>query len=454
MLGLIIAALVVAWVGYMIVKKYFPQTILLVAGAVLLFAAILLGTKGGLLAAKQSTGSIWLDIFHTFTNIAKSRVSGLGLMIMSIAGFAQYMEYVGASRALFAIVGSPLKKIKSPYILLVFSFFISQFLVLFIPSHAGLGLLLMVTLYPVLIRSGVSRMSALGVIGCAQYMDVGPGSGNAILAANTAGIDVATFFVKHQLPVFLTTTIALGITHYFVQKYWDKKEGFIVGQSSDVAINDENQAIPPLVYAILPVLPMVLILGFSPIFKSPIKMDVVTAMLISTLISMCFEYFRTRNMKIVFESIKHFFEGMGKSFANTISLIVAGEFFAAGLIKIGAVDTLIKGAQDAGLGAKPMTIAVCFIIAFCAFLMGSGNAAFFSFAALAPKIADFLKVPVLDLILPMQIMTSFGRVVSPITAAIIAIAGVAGVSSVQVVKRTAIPMVVAALINVMFILAR
>lgn len=454
MLSLVIAALVVAWVGYMIVKKYFPQTILLIAGAVLLFLAAIIGVKGGLLGAKATTGSIWLDIFHTFTTIAKSRVGGLGLMIMSIAGFAQYMEYVGASRALFAIVGRPLKKIKSPYILLVFSFFISQFLVLFIPSHAGLGLLLMVTLYPVLIRSGVSKMSALGVIGCAQYMDVGPGSGNAILAANIASLDVATFFVKHQLPVFLTTTIVLGFVHYFVQKYWDKKEGFVVGESKDIPDIDSNEKIPPLSYAILPILPMVLILGFSPIFKSPIKMDVVTAMLLSTLTSMVFEYFRTRDVKTVFESIKHFFEGMGKSFTNTISLIVAGEFFAAGLMKIGAVDTLIKGAQDIGLGAKPMTIAVCLIIAFSAFLMGSGNAAFFSFAALAPKIAEFLKIPIIDLILPMQIMTSFGRVVSPITAAIIAIAGVAGVSSVQVVKRTAIPMLVAAIINIAFILSR
>lgn len=454
MFSLVVAALVVAWVGYMIVKKYYPQTILLVAGAVLLLIAALVGVKGGLLTAKASTGSIWLDIFHTFTTIAKSRVAGLGLIIMSIAGFAQYMEYVGASRSLFAIVGRPLKKLKSPYILLVFSFFISQFLVLFIPSHAGLGLLLMVTLYPVLIRSGVSKMSALGVIGCAQYMDVGPGSGNAILAANTAGMDVATYFVRHQLPIFLTTTIVLGFVHYFVQKYWDKKEGFIVGQSKDIPTVDADEKTPPLVYAVLPVLPMVLILGFSPIFKSPIKMDVVTAMLISTLTSMVFEYCRTRDIKQVFESIKQFFEGMGKSFTNTISLIVAGEFFAAGLMKIGAVDTLIKGAQEAGLGAKPMTIAVCFIIAFCAFLMGSGNAAFFSFAALAPKIAEFLKVPVIDLILPMQIMTSFGRVVSPITAALIAIAGVAGVSSVQIVKRTAIPMAVAAIINIVFLMAK
>lgn len=49
--------------------------------------------------------------------------------------------------------------------------------------------------------------------------------------------------------------------------------------------------------------------------------------------------------------------------------------------------------------------------------------------------------------LPMQIMTSFGRTVSPITAAIVAIAAIANVSPLQVVKRTAIPMAVAAAVN-------
>jgi len=45
----------------------------------------------------------------------------------------------------------------------------------------------------------------------------------------------------------------------------------------------------------------------------------------------------------------------------------------------------------------------------------------------------------MTLLVPMRIMTSFGRVVSPITTTIVAIAGVAGVSSVQDVKKALIP---------------
>lgn len=448
-MSIIFTLLVIAWVGYMIVKKHYPQAVLLIAGMALLAWAVLVNGSG-ILGAKATTNSPFMDIFQTVQSIMSSRIAGLGLTIMSIAGFAKYMEYLGASKALFSVVSTPIKKVNSPYILLVLTFYMSQFLVLFIPSHAGLAMLLMVTMYPILIRAGVSKLSALGVIGCAQYMDVGPGSGNCILAANIAGLDPAVYFVDYQLPIFVVTTIVLGIVHYFVQKWWDKKEGFIV-QKGSLVMDEEEGEQPPKIFAILPIIPMVFILGFSPLFNSPIKLNVATAMFLSTFIAMVFQYFRVKSFSSTLESLKNMFTGMGTSFAAVISLVVCGEVFAAGLLKIGAVDALTHSAQNIGLGEYTLIILFCFVLAACAFLMGSGNAAFFSFSAMVPSIATSMKIPALALLLPMQIMTSFGRVVSPIAGAIVAIAGIAEVSPVAIVKRTAIPMVVAAAINIIFV---
>jgi len=444
-----VAVIVIVWVIYMIVKKYYPQAVLLMAGVILLAWAVF-ANGAVILPVKQSSGSAILDIFHTIQTVMSTRVAGLGLTIMSIAGFAKYMDYVGASKSLFAVVASPIKKVKSPYFLMVLCFFVSQFLVVFIPSHAGLGLLLMVTMYPILIRAGVSKLSALGVIGCAQYMDVGPGSGNAILAATVTGLDPAVYFVKWQLPIFVTTTLILGVVHFFVQRWWDKKEGYVPNIISAEVLHEETER-PPLIYAILPIVPMIFILGFSPLFKSPIKMNVVTAMFLSTFIAMLFEFFRTHDFNNVLQGLKNMFAGMGNSFATVISLIVAGEVFAAGLVNIGAVKSLTNGVQSLGFNIYALIIIFCLVIAGCAFLMGSGNAAFFSFASLAPKLAESMGIPALSLVLPMQIMTSFGRVCSPITAAIVAIAGVADVNPVQVVKRTCIPMLAAVVINIIFL---
>jgi DcuC family C4-dicarboxylate transporter len=191
---------------------------------------------------------------------------------------------------------------------------------------------------------------------------------------------------------------------------------------------------------------LVLLLGFSPLFKSPVKMEVITAMIISVAVAMAFEYFHRKDGRAVLESVQVFFDGMAKSFAMVVTMIVAGETYGGGLLKFGAIDTLIHEAQTAGLEVHFMIIVMSLLIAVTAFLMGSGNAAFFSFGAVAGKVAAFLHVDAVTLILPMQLMTSLGRVVSPIAPPIFAIAAIAGVSPIQVVKRTAIPMVVAGIV--------
>ena len=56
--------------------------------------------------------------------------------------------------------------------------------------------------------------------------------------------------------------------------------------------------------------------------------------------------------------------------------------------------------------------------------------------------ASKLGAETLLLVLPMQFASSMARSISPITAVIVAVSGVANVNPVDVVKRTAIPMVV------------
>lgn len=67
-----------------------------------------------------------------------------------------------------------------------------------------------------------------------------------------------------------------------------------------------------------------------------------------------------------------FFDGMGKQFAAVVTLIVAGETFAKGLTAVGAIDTIISGAQTFGFGVFLMTLVMVLIIALSAIVMGSG----------------------------------------------------------------------------------
>lgn len=456
MFSIFFAFVAIALLVFMLSKKINAHMALLLSGLFLLLIATMHNSEAifssKVLDAKGSLNFWFFNLFEVFNKNLSSTLSGLGLTLMCIAGFSAYMEHVGASYALFKVFEKPLSMVKSPYMLLIVSYFVTQFLVIFIPSHAGLGLLLMVTMYPILVRTGVSKLSALTVIGTCQYIDHGPGSGNVILAAKTAGVDPATYFVHHQLPTTIPIIIAVAIAIYFTSKYFDKKDNFIFNKEEiekELSEGNENKTkFPPKIYAILPIIPLVLILGFSKVVGSNIKMNVPVAMMISTFAAIIFEMIRYRSVVETLNSIMIFFKGMGHLFVITVSLIVCGQVFAAGLLSIGFVDTLINFAKDAGFGVLAIIIFVSILLSVSAFLMGSGNAAFFSFAPLIPNIAKSFNVETIMMIAPIQIMTGFGRCVSPIAPAILAIAGIAKVSPFAVVKRTAIPMIIAGIVNI------
>lgn len=444
MLSLGIALLTTIVVAWLIIKRMKPQAVLFAGGFFLLAVAILMGVP--LLDAKKSTGLVWFDIFKFVEDTFSTRAAGIGLMIMTVGGFAKYMDYIGASRSLVHLASKPLSLIRSPYLLLAVSYIIGQLLNIVIPSAAGLCVLLMATMYPVLVSLGVSRLSAAAVVATTPCLDLGPASGTAVFAAKTADLDVADYFVGEQIPIAVVTMAAISISHYFIQRYFDRKEG-VEAKVLQAAPVQEGEQLPPSIYALLPMVPIILVLMFSKLCITSIKMPVVTAMVISVFLAMLMELIRTRHPKEVCKSIQVLFDGMGHLFATVITLIVAGETFAFGLTKIGAIDLIIQGAQSSGFGAVGVTLIMTIIVAVAAIIMGSGNAPFYSFGALVPDIAKGLSMLPATMITPMQMASSIARSASPITAAVVAVAGVADVSPVDIVKRTAIPMGIALLVS-------
>jgi C4-dicarboxylate transporter, DcuC family len=455
MLSIIIALIVTAFVATFVLKGYKAQAILMAGGIVLMVAAMLIGQDLPL-PESASTGSQWLDVFQFIKNTFSSQSAGLGLKIMAIAGFAFYMHEIGASEALVRVLTRPLARIKHmPYLFMAMCFVIGEFLSIFITSASGLGVLLMVTLYPLMRSVGLSRLSACAPIATAVAVEMGPGQGNVNFAAEIIGIDVVDYVVQYQMVVATAALLVIAVLHIVVQKYFDVQSGHIASEHRH--LNEklethekqyEGNAPAPTIYAILPVIPLVLIFTFSKLMISSIKMDVTTAMLVSIVLTLGFEFVRRDNAKAVVDSIQIFFDGMGRQFANVVTFIVAGQTFAQGLKTIGAIDVIVNAAESAGFGPILMTIVMVAIIMVSAILMGSGNAAFFSFANLVPEIAGKMGIAPVMMLLPMQFVAGMSRNISPIAPNMVAIAGVADVSPFELAKRTTVPMLGGILISV------
>ncbi|AIF53465.1 C4-dicarboxylate transporter DcuC [Pelosinus sp. UFO1] len=437
-MNIVLSLIVTFWVGFLIVKKYKPQPVLFIAGLILMFAAVALGL-GRILPVKESTGLVLFDAFEFIKQTFSSRAAGLGLNIMAVGGFARYMDHIGASKALVKLTIKPLLALRSPYIVMSAAWIVGMLLGLCINSASGLAMLLMVTMFPVLISLGVSRLSATAVIATTLCLDWSPSDTGTILSAVTAGIDPVIYWTNYQIPIAAVVIPVVAVLHFFVQKWFDKREGHVV-QATTFTEAETDEKLPPMIYAILPALPLALILIFSSLWISWIKMDIIKAMFIGVAIGMIFEYFRYRDGKKVLADIQSFFDGLGMQMANVITLIVAGETFAKGLTTIGTIDAIIASAQSSGFGAIGMILVMIGIIAISSVVMGSGNAPFFAFAALTPTVAAKMSIAPVVMLLPMHFAASAARTMSPITAVIVVASSMGNVSPFDVVKRTAIPM--------------
>lgn len=438
-MGIILSIVVTVVVGYLIMKKYKPQTVLIIGGMILMFAGAWLGYGKILASPKQATGLMLFDAYEFIKQTLSSRAAGLGLNIMMVGGFAKYMDHIGASRALVKMTIRPLLKLKSPYIVLSGCWVLGMFLGLAINSASGLAMLLMVTMFPVLVSLGVSRVAATAAIATTLCLDWSPSDTGTILSATTAGIDPVIYWTTYQVPIAMITIPVVAVLHYFTQKYMDKKDGHVAAPIEIEKVEEADKT--PLYYAILPIVPLCLILSFSDLWIKTIKMDIIKAMMIGVTVGMAFEFFRNRDMKKTFTDIQVFFDGLGTQMANVITLIVAGEVFARGLVVTGTIDAVIHGAETSGLGAAGMTFVMIAIIAVCSVVMGSGNAPFFAFAALTPTVATKMSIAPVVMLLPMHFAASAARAISPITAVIVVAAGIANISPFDLVKRTVVPMV-------------
>jgi C4-dicarboxylate transporter, DcuC family len=439
--GLLIGVAVIAVAATMIVQNYQPQTVLLVAGLILLALTSLLFPDHSILYQKaKSTGWKGFDVFAFVKESLITQMSGIGLIIMASAAFADYMDHVGATATMVRFCIKPLRLIKAPYLILASGYVLGQCLHVAIPSAAGLAMLLLVTFFPMLVSLGVSKPAAAAMIALCSFMDLGPAVGTANLAARTAGIPPAVYFVRDQIPVAVWVIGVVAILIFFSGRYFDRRgDGSIFRAQPEPATGEQVRNDAPGFYALLPLVPITLILVFSPLLVGEVTMDVVTAMVLGSVVGLVCELLVKRDVRTAFKGFQVFFNSIGSSFASVVSLLVCADVFAQGLEVVGAVGYMIESVRDAGFGINVMAVIMTLMVGVTAMITGSGVAAFFAFSGLAPGIATNFGVSAVTMVLPMQLMAGMGRAISPVSGVIIAVSKAGECLPFEIVRRTILP---------------
>lgn len=428
----------------MLFKNVNAPTVLLVLGLLMVGVSALLGITPVNVA--NPTGSAFFDLFKTAEERFLTSIAKLGFMIMTIGGYVSLMNRIKATDAMVYIATRPLSFFKGrPYLISVIVIPLGMIIYLTIPSASGLGLLLVSTVYPILVGLGVSKATALSVISAATIFDMGPGSANTLRASEIAGVDSVGYFIGEQLPLIIPTTIVVMVAYYFCNRYFDRKD-LASGKQIYAEGNVNGRPDVPLFYAVFPILPLFLLIIFSPyvgIFDT--RITTALAMIICMIVVLFCVLIMKRDVKDSFGLVKSFWDGMGSTFSSVVTLIVTAEIFAIGLTSLKFIDLLVNGTSSVGFGAIAITALITLTVFFSATMMGSGNAAFFSFGPMVPGIAQMMGATTLQMLVPIQLCAGMGRATSPIAAVNVAISGSVGVSPMEVARRNMIPMIIGAI---------
>ena len=435
-MDLIIGLIAIVLVAYYIVKGYSATGVLMFGGLVLLFISVLMG-HSILPEGVKSTGSTYFDILEYVKYLLGNRGGGLGLMIMVLCGFSVYMTHLGANDVVVKLVSKPLKNIRSPYILMVFAYFLACLMSFAVSSATGLGVLLMATLFPVMVNVGISRGAAAAICASPISIILSPTSGDVVLSAEISKIPLGEFAFGTALPVSIFAILGIAVAHFFWQRYLDKKEGVQVERMNA----DEIKTTAPNYYAILPLLPIIGVLLFDGKWGLP-NLHIVTVMVLCFIITAVVDFLRSFNAKQTFDNLVVAYRGMADAFAGVVMLLVAAGVFAQSLSTIGFITNLIDSAKSFGGSAFFMMLVLAVITILATMATGSGNAAFYAFAELIPKLATQMGVNPAFLTIPMLQASNLGRGLSPVSGVVVAVSGMGKISPFEIVKRMSVPMLV------------
>ena len=439
-MNILICLIIIAITGILLMKRYQPQPILIGMGILMMYIAYEGSWINAILDESQSTGVLVFDAMDIVRITTSENVVSLGLMIMTCAGYAKYMEYIGAGTRLAHTFIKPLYRLNRPYIVLALMFLLNMGLSICVPNPLSLALLMMVTIYPVLLRLGVSPVGAAAVIATGHLMDVGPGAVSTLLIAKTLNIPVPNYFVGYQLRLYFLVAVVTAVAHFLWQRYRDRLDGPMdVGDCESIP----EAPIGPKLYMIFPLLPLCFILGFSQYGLPGVKMNVTLAMMLAFGIALLAELIRHRNLRTVLKSTTVFFEGMGNQFSYAVTLIIGGQVFAQGLVSLGLIDSLVSALQTLSLNSVGLTSVMGGGMLGLSMVTGSNVAPLFTLVPLVTDIVSNLGLDPITTMLGMQNGASLGLFLSPISPVMVGVSGVAHIKSVDLLKRTSVPVLVA-----------
>ena len=402
---------------------------------------LVLFTSGALMAilSKNPWGAV------TYFTSASGMVNvSLVTVICITMGFAYVLKLTECDTHLVHALIKPMSKVNK--ILIPGTAIITAVINIALPSAAGVSAAVGAIMIPALIAAGVNPMMAATAVMAGTFGSVmSPGSAHIVMVAEMAGMEIMEIVSVVALKTAIAVLIgAAALTVIAIVRKENK--GYVAPAGEYISSDVSNFKVNPL-KAIVPVVPLVILIvtssamPYNPgVFKTAVTVPqaMIVGVILAGLVSL-------KNPQLV---SKNFFSGLGYAYGEIIGIIAAAAVFTGGMQAIGLTPALINAMK----GSEAIVpIASTFGPMIIAILAGSGDAATLAFnQAITPSAALFgLDIPSLGT--TASLAGALGRTMSPVAGAAIICSGLAKVNPIEITKRNAIGMVIAALVT-MFML--
>lgn len=407
-----IALAVIFVTVWALIKRYETRIVLIAAGLFLCCISL--------------TPMIGLNQF------AKSMTNNSLIMaICSSMGFAYVANYTGCDRSLVHYLASPVRGLG---IFLIPVCTAITFLVnIALPSAAGCAAAVGSTLIPVMLRAGIKPAgAAAAVLGGTIGSYLSPGTSHNPFVAKLANMNVMDFIGTHfNYSVMCGAILVVGV----LISCWvlGDNKGDVNAKIDESKIKKDINFKPSVLKALVMIVPIGILVSGN-LWIPAIKMGVAQAMVIGAILALVIDRSNVQQFS------KEFFNGMGKGYAEVMGIIIAAGVFAAGLRAAGLIDICVDALKHSNEFARwggslgPWIMAV---------ITGSGDAATLAFNEAVTPHAESFGMTIHGLGGLAFLTGALGRTMSPLAGVTILVSGIAMVSPLEVVKRTAVPCFVA-----------
>lgn len=424
MIQMLLGLVIVAGMIYLMVKQRDSKTLLFGAGLFM----------------------IWLsgDFFGAFKAFSASmKQANIFEVIVASMGFAAVVKLTGTDKHLVSVLVKILRK-AGPFLIIGVAL-ATMVVNISITSAAGVTAAMGTVLIPILIASGVPAPLAAGAILCGLYGgNLNPGHVHPTIVAELAGTS-GVEFVKVAAPGLIASVVVSSSILTMIAFYLKRKQAK-QGLTDSAAVSAPDIEIiehPNYFFALLPLVPvLILMFGYSG-YMPYLKMPVSHAMLIGSILAMACT--RTSPEKVT----KEFFKAVGSAFGNVFGLLICVNIFVAGLTKLGFIDALLSFMTTSPSIAKLAAVFGPFLMTL---VCGSGESASIAFNTAVSVHAEDFGMDVLHMGAMTVLSGGIGRSMTVLSAAMILASGIAKVTPFEVVRYNWLAMVGALLTAAAFLM--